>query len=156
MMASSFSLTRLLQLAVLAATVMTPLASHAQGDDPLQRINADMTIIRAQLEGALRYDRMALQLLVENGTSPEAVEQARRVAREAYILARFAVGGLALKLEGQRTFKRFQDPLLEMLHQKVVDAWNGTRGIMEQGTLEMQIQRGQFAVERLEEALLLI
>ena len=150
------NLVRALLISVLAATVVYPVASHAQGDDPLQRLTTDITIIRAQLELALRYDRMALQMLVENGTSPDAIEQARKVATQAYVLVRFAMSGLQLKLDGQKTFKRFQDPIVEMTRDKVIGAWNSTRGVIESGSLELQIQYAQNAVQRLEAALLLI
>jgi len=150
------NLVRALLVSVLVATTLSPAVSHAQGSDPLQRISADMTIIRSQLELALRYDRMALQMLVENGSSPDAVEEARRLATQAYVMARFAMGGLEMKLEGQKTFRRFKDPLVEMTRDKVVGAWNSTRGIIESGGVEAQIQYGQRAIERLEAALLLI
>jgi hypothetical protein len=120
-------------------------------------------VIKNQLTLAARYGRKALAGL--EATSPDEPmppeESVLQPARDTYVLIRAALASLQHARESQR----FPDPLIELAHKKVFDAWNLSRvpvdrassgGATRQEYLALAIPNLRQALRLVDQALVLV
>ena len=98
-----------LRACIIALTLITSLPSKALTQDTKFRAyNADPIVISSQIRLALQHEQRAMELIADAAASPEKMALTKATVYEAYVLVRFAVGGV----RQAQSKRKFPDPTL--------------------------------------------
>ncbi len=122
-MSRSLALSAVTVLLISASLAPSPSLAQKTTLAPGQaRVSNEPRVIVQQIQQAIEQEKKALAAYEVIGPE-DSVEVAHQAASNAYVLIRSAKDGIA----SIKARKKYPDPVLDLVHQKMVAAWNRSR-----------------------------